>query len=536
MSKNPKTSQSNINSTSMEKNDDNDFGLFSNEYREMNTENQISTNFRSKESSSNNTDYIADSTISINAINIINQNEPSNKKEDEKNEDKKKRKRKTKKKKIEKKVKKENIKKEDQKEEKKEDQKEEKKEDQKEEKEKEKEKEKKEKEKENENKQKEIEKENKQKEQQNENMEGKEIKEKENNWKENFLKKTQNITGNISDDIVINKITQDNNNGRNNKREAFEVELETTNNTSVFITINDISNYSNFPNDNIIHDYQLEILNKKHEIIIILILLKNSISNYTIFIVDRIKTKFGSKFQLINILAKIAFLINLEKENEENFSKIINILLILFMGNIKDLLLGPFSNLNYEEKEVAKKEIELICKIENNNKKMKCKVLNYLFHEKLEELFKKYLNDSFYIIIGKSNFCLKKIQTFKDNFNEYETEKKQNIKKCVYFSLGYELTNYEKSSIEENNIVQQIKINHYNSRRVIINEAIISFFSIIKKYSLDKYGIKIYKPTLKNKLKHNVKQYEKFFNNKLKFIFSYLMPRRISLISTRNIY
>ena len=357
-------------------------------------------------------------------------------------------------------------------------------------------------------------------------MEGKEIKEKENNWKENFLKKTQNITGNISDDIVINKITQDNNNGRNNKREAFEVELETTNNTSVFITINDISNYSNFPNDNIIHDYQLEILNKKHEIIIILILLKNSISNYTIFIVDRIKTKFGSKFQLINILAKIAFLINLEKENEENFSKIINILLILFMGNIKDLLLGPFSNLNYEEKEVAKKEIELICKIENNNKKMKCKVLNYLFHEKLEELFKKYLNDSFYIIIGKSNFCLKKIQTFKDNFNEYETEKKQNIKKCVYFSLGYELTNYEKSSIEENNIVQQIKINHYNSRRVIINEAIISFFSIIKKYSLDKYGIKIYKPTLKNKLKHNVKQYEKFFNNKLKFIFSYLMPRR----------
>ena len=138
MSKNPKTSQSNINSTSMEKNDDNDFGLFSNEYREMNTENQISTNFRSKESSSNNTDYIADSTISINAINIINQNEPSNKKEDEKNEDKKKRKRKTKKKKIEKKVKKENIKKEDQKEEKKEDQKEEKKEDQKEEKEKEK--------------------------------------------------------------------------------------------------------------------------------------------------------------------------------------------------------------------------------------------------------------------------------------------------------------------------------------------------------------------------------------------------------------
>ena len=517
MSKNLKTSQSITNSKTTEKSDcslsedqkNNEFGLFSKEYRDMKSEKEISTKLDNKENkeSSSNKDEKSDSTFSINVTNIINPPQASNKNEKEKKVEQKKRKKRktrTKKKKI-KKVKEEYIKKVK----------------------KEKIKEKKKKEK---GESKKIEEKVKMK----KNRKFlKKIAKSDKNPKKNNLKENEkngNIIEDLSDEKVLNNFSNYENNNRRKKVTKpieMEVELATTNNTTLIMANNEISNCVNLTDDNKIFDYQSEIPNEKENIIIFISLLSIFITNYAKYIVNRIIKNFGSGFQLIFIFVNIAFkIINIEKEKEENLSIIMCILFIILKGNFKNLLLGEFCNLNSEEKEVAKKEIELICKMEKENKNIKCKVLNNLFYGKLEEAFKMYLNDGLYIKNGEGNCYLKEFYTFKDDFYIFKPEKRQNIKKCACFLLGCEITNKGQSSEEDKNKTQQIAINHYNSRRAIINNAISSFFSVIKDYALHKYGIELYTPTLKNKLEKNVDQYETVFTQKLKFIFDDLVPRR----------
>ena len=328
------------------------------------------------------------------------------------------------------------------------------------------------------------------------------------NLMENNLKETQTMNDNLLDEKAINKII---NIGKNNNTKKVIIELiesETTNNICALIQKNLIFNCINCLNEKAIYVFEFQPLN----------LVKKFFSNYSKCIVNRIKKNFDSEFKLINMLENITLIINFEKEKNE--------LLEIFKGNIKDLLLGEFCNLNSEEKEVAKKENELISTLENKNKKEKIKVLNHLFSEELKEKFKMYLNDCLFIKKGDSNFNLKEFQTFKDDFNEYKPEIKQIIKKYVCSLLDCELTNFEKSSKEDNTKTEKIKnINHYDSRRIIINAGKKSFFDTIKNYVFIKYGIELYTPVLKNKLKCNVKQYENCFNKNLKFFFSDLIPK-----------
>ena len=519
MTKNLKTGQSITNSKTPEKSDcspsedkkNNEYGLFSHEYSDMESEKEISTKLDNKENkeSSSNKDEKSESTFSINATNIINPPLASNKDEEEKKVEQKKRKKrkiKTKKKKI-KKVKEEYIKKVQ----------------------KEKIKEKKKKEK---SESKKIEEKVKINKKSKILKKMKKIAKCDKNPKKNNLKENEK-NGNIiddSDEKVLNNFSNcENNNERKKvtKPIEMEVELATTNNTTLIMANHEISNCVNFADDNKIFDYQSEAPNEKENIIIFITLLSIFITNFAKYIVNRIIKNFGSGFKLIYMLVNIAFIIiNIEKENEENLSKIVSILFIILKGNFKDLLLGKFCNLNPEEQKVAKKEIELICKMETENKKIKCKVLNNLFYGKLEEAFKMYLNDGLYIKNGEGNFYLKEFYTFKDDFYIFKPEKRQNIKKYACFLLSCETTNKGQSSEEDKNKTQQITINHYNSRRAIINNAISSFFSDIKDYALRKYGIELYTPTLKNKLEKNVDQYETVFTQKLKFIFDDLVPRR----------
>ena len=102
MSKNLKTAQSITNSKTPEKSDcspsedqkNNEYGLFSHEYSDMESEKEISTKLDNKENkeSSSNKDEKSDSTFSINATNIINPPLASNKDEEEKKVEQKKRK------------------------------------------------------------------------------------------------------------------------------------------------------------------------------------------------------------------------------------------------------------------------------------------------------------------------------------------------------------------------------------------------------------------------------------------------------------
>ena len=156
--------------------------------------------------------------------------------------------------------------------------------------------------------------------------------------------------------------------------------------------------------------------------------------------------------------------------------------------------------------------------MENENPEIKFKVLNILFLEKLEEKFKEYLNGCVYLEKDNVKFLLKKFPTLKDDF-DYKPEQRQNIKNCICFLMDFELT---KDNIE----TQQIKINYYNSRRAIIRNWKNSTYSEINEFSLDKYGIKQYVPTLKNKLGKSVSKYEEYFKNNPKYIFSNLKPRR----------
>ena len=306
MSKNLKTSQSITNSKTTEKSDcslsedqkNNEFGLFSKEYRDMKSEKEISTKLDNKENkeSSSNKDEKSDSTFSINVTNIINPPQASNKNEKEKKVEQKKRKKRktrTKKKKI-KKVKEEYIKKVK----------------------KEKIKEKKKKEK---GESKKIEEKVKMK----KNRKFlKKIAKNDKNPKKNNLKENEkngNIIEDLSDEKVLNNFSNYENNNRRKKVTKpieMEVELATTNNTTLIMANNEISNCVNLTDDNKIFDYQSEIPNEKENIIIFISLLSIFITNYAKYIVNRIIKNFGSGFQLIFIFVNIAFkIINIEKEN-----------------------------------------------------------------------------------------------------------------------------------------------------------------------------------------------------------------------------
>ena len=331
------------------------------------------------------------------------------------------------------------------------------------------------------------------------------------NSKKNNSEENQILEGNqiseesqISDDKLIKKFSDlGNNKQRKNIPISVDIEKSNTNYTSINITNNEISNYKDFQNDKILYN-ELLILNEKGKQIQTIKLRLKFLKNIFTFIENYVFINFG--FNLKYYCSNNIWRINL-KTNE------------IFNFNIKDLLLAGLSCLNPKEKNDAKKEYELICKMENENKKIKCKVLNIFFSEKLGEKYKMYLNDCFYLKNGNAKFLLKEFPTYKDDFNDYNPEQRLNIKNCICFLSDFEI-------IKDNNKTQQIKIKHYNSRRAIIKKGIQSIYSEINDFSLDKYGIRLYVPTLKNKLGKRVSEYKEYFKNNPKYIFSNLKPRR----------
>ena len=339
--------------------------------------------------------------------------------------------------------------------------------------------------------------------------EGKDVNSKsDKNSKKNNSGENENLNDILSDDKLIKKIPiLGNNKQRKNKYISCENEIDSTKNTSINIINIETQNYKDFQNDKINYN-ELRILNEKMRKILNKKIRKKFLFSYFSLLENRsiIDLGFKPKYYCATIVLRI----NLETNEIFNF-------------NIKDLFQGELSNLDSEEKEAAKKEYDLISKMENENKKVKLKVLNILFYVKLEEIFKIYLNDCFYLKNGEAELYINKFHTFKDDF-KYKPKEKEDIINCICFSLGFESPNFEK--ISDKIEIQQIKINHYNSRRTIINKGIQSLYSEIKDGPSDKYGIKLSAPTSKNKLGKNVNQYEEYLNKKLKYIFSELYPRR----------
>ena len=173
--------------------------------------------------------------------------------------------------------------------------------------------------------------------------------------------------------------------------------------------------------------------------------------------------------------------------------------------NYIDLFLGKFSILSDEVKKEAKKEIEILLNKDNEKNKNKFKKLNSLFYEKIEDKFIKYLTNLPYISNGKAHFLIKEYKTFKDDLNEYNKEQIINI----HILLNSKIT----------------KINYSNSNKKIFNAAMKSINSDINNITKNKYNQSI-TPTLSYICKYTITSYNEIFKEKLKFIYSNIIPKR----------
>ena len=147
-----------------------------------------------------------------------------------------------------------------------------------------------------------------------------------------------------------------------------------------------------------------------------------SIDNICILINERAYSKY--KLDLSYIYIK-----KIEEINITNYEEFLE-------STINDIYLGKFLKINHTEKEKIKIWIFSLLNTEKKNEKER--LLNILFSRKVKEILLLYINDDPYIQVknkNNPNFNIKRFNTFRDDFNEYNMNEKLKIKEYIYSLL-----------------------------------------------------------------------------------------------------
>ena len=147
-----------------------------------------------------------------------------------------------------------------------------------------------------------------------------------------------------------------------------------------------------------------------------------SIDNICEFINIKVDSIYALDFSYIYLKKIIEININ----NYEEFLE----------STIKDIYLGKFLKLNHGETDKIKAWINILLNAEIKKEKGKFKLFNTLFSKKIKDILLLYINDEAYIQQNNTKFYLRGFNTLIDDFNEYSTEQRQQIKEYIYALLG----------------------------------------------------------------------------------------------------
>ena len=321
---------------------------------------------------------------------------------------------------------------------------------------------------------------------------------------------TQEFTGNVETKFInyvytkyIDKIIIKSEENIENINDLKEDIIEINNNTNISsnIVIKKELNHLKIKTPNTEFNIPCDILYESEIKVIIEYILSKFIKSLIKYTRLRGKETFGFDLKFL----KVSFSINLDKPEEILTKKII------------DLFIGP-----------ARKEIDLLLKIENENKNpFIFKKLNILFNKNVEEIFEKYLKDEYINIINDGlDFKFEEFETFETNFKDYEAQKKD-IKKIIY--LFFKIENPEQISETDNIGTQQNESNFFDYRKLITNQIVQSIHNVNNNYSLDKCKKKLFTPTTKYLVEgYKVENYKTFFRKNIKYIYSDIRPKKIS--------
>ena len=292
------------------------------------------------------------------------------------------------------------------------------------------------------------------------------------------------------------KIKKNSENFKDSKENIIEIDKYIIANIKIIKWISN-SIYIETPNEifdiplDILYELEMKQINEK--------VFNKYYKNLVKYAALRGKKRYG--FVLKNVMDNCS--INFDKPEEIRNKKNID----LFLGSVRE-------------------ELELLIKIENeNNDESNKKKLNLLFNENCLDGFIKYLEDNIYI--GDDlRMELQGFETFENNFKDYSEKQKKNIKKCIYLFFNIKYPEY----LSEKDIIktQQTTYNHYDSRKKITNIAIEeSYHTVLKNFASEKYGVRLYKPTIKYILEYNVDEYNEFKKKKTKiYLFRYTTKKK----------
>ena len=284
-------------------------------------------------------------------------------------------------------------------------------------------------------------------------------------------------------------------------------------------------------------------------------ILRNSLLNIFMLINQSAKLKYEFEFELKDYYIKNLYGISINKLKE------------ILESNIYGAFIGNFLENNSKEKQDNKDMIESLLNIEKEDKKAKIKLFSLILNTNIEKIVQNYIQDYPYIKYGEAELYLKGFTTFKNEFNEFSIEEKEEIKNnfsnfisslkvftqedtCEDYNIQ---ENKKETELPESNNININEENHSpkpktskkrsktnkkndkmdNERRKMLNRYKNSFDNFIRAKCY-KYIKNLHKLNINSQIGHNIEEYRQFLDQYLIDIYSKSRPRNVNAECKEN--
>ncbi len=202
-----------------------------------------------------------------------------------------------------------------------------------------------------------------------------------------------------------------------------------------------------------------QIKNQNYNQNLFIKILWNSLSNIFMLINKSAKLKYEFEFELKDYYIKNLYGISINKLKE------------ILESNIYGAFIGNFLENNSKEKQDNKDMIESLLNIEKEDKKAKIKLFSLILNTNIEKIVQNYIQDYPYIKYGEAKLYLKGFTTFKNEFNEFSIEEKEEIKNNFSNFISSLKVFTQEDTCEDYNIQENKKeIELPESNNININE------------------------------------------------------------------